>query len=139
MWRHKRNAQRCNLRMTLAQIHVLWEKADTPNTICIGIVFSSPLWFRMKDKNYLLSIHYIVMTINMVNLTLSVLIGHSILRMMRWHLCRLSRRDHQWRWLAIFPNSLEKLTIIYVFSRSIFIDSIFNKGKYMLHSTSNSD
>ena len=26
----------------------------------------------------------------------------------RWHLCRLSRRDHQGRWLAISPNRLTK-------------------------------
>ena len=87
VWRHNRNEQRFYSRMTLARIRVLWEKAAISNTICIVIVLSIPLWIHMNDKRNQPPMHSIDVTIQMVNLTLFVLIGHSILRMNMWHLC----------------------------------------------------
>ena len=126
VWRHNRNVQKFNSRMSLTQIRVLWDKSAISNNIWIGIVLSIPFSIHMKDKRYQPSMHCIDVTIRMVNLTLFVLIRHSLLRIDMWHLCWLYRREHLGQWLEIFPNSLKNITILYLFSGSRFIYSILN-------------
>ena len=51
----------------------------------------NPFLFSYEGQTYQSSMQFIVMTNKMVNITLFMLIGHSILRMNRLHLCQFSR------------------------------------------------
>ena len=106
VWRNNRNAQRSDSSMTPTRILVMWGKAATSNTIWVVNVLLITFLIRFKEKMYWLLMYYIVMTIKMVHLPLFLLIDHSILRMKRWHLCQLSRQEHQRQWLELLPNSL---------------------------------
>ena len=54
-----------------------------------------PFLDSYEGKSYRFSMNCIVVTIKMSNITLSVLIGHSILSMKRWHLYQFYRQEDQ--------------------------------------------